>query len=205
MRIALKIFIWLFAANMLGSVVWLGLSNQLGPDPGKTLSDTLGLWALRFLLLTLFARPLFDLTGWPIFLQVRRLLGLFCWFFASLHFAAGLFYVIGLSYAELLKAFSERTYIILGLLAWLLLLPLGVTSNRFAMRKLGRRWRRLHQLIYPLSIVACLHFLWLVRSDYWEPMIYCLLLTISLCWRAPKLRALRENRATRRAQLAVSE
>lgn len=205
MRITVKAFIWLFATSMLGSVVWLGLNNQLGPDPGKTLSDTLGLWALRFLLLTLLARPLFDLTGQPIFLQVRRLLGLFCWFFACLHFAAGLFYVIGFSYSELLKAFSEKTYIILGLLAWLLLLPLGITSNRFALRKLGRRWRRLHQLIYPLSIFACLHFLWLVRSDYWEPTFYCLLLTILLCWRAPKFRLLRENRSARRTQLPISE
>lgn len=205
MRVLLKVCIWLLALSVLGGTVWRAVNNQLGPDPGKVLSDTLGLWALRFLLLTLLMRPLTDVFRRPLFLQLRRLLGLFCWFFASLHFAAGLIYVIGFTYPELIKAVSEKTYIVLGLLAWLLLLPLGVTSNRFAQRKLGRRWSRLHRLIYPLSIFACLHFLWLVRSDYWEPGFYCLLLTVLLCWRMPKLRAYRQNRAARRTVSALSE
>lgn len=205
MRALLKVCIWLLAVSVLGGTVWQAVNNQLGPDPGKVLSDTLGLWALRFLLLTLLMRPLADAFRRPLFLQLRRLLGLCCWFFASLHFAAGLIYVIGFTYLELIKAFSEKTYIVLGLLAWLLLLPLGVTSNRFAQRKLGRRWGRLHRLIYPLSIFACLHFLWLVRSDYWEPGFYCLLLTVLLSWRLPKLRAYRENRAARRTVSTLSE
>lgn len=188
MRLFLKLLIWVVALGLLGRIVWLGVHNQLGPDPGKVLSDNMGLNALRFLLATLFMRPLFDLTGSAMFLQLRRLLGLFSWVFASLHFAAGLVYVIGFTYPELLKAFSERTYIVLGLLAWLMMFPLGVTSNRWAQRKLGRRWSRLHRLIYPLSVLACLHFLWLVRSDYWEPTFYCVLLTVFLCCRVVPLR-----------------
>ncbi len=182
---AIKSGIWLLALTPLAWLLWLGFNNELGPDPGKALVDNLGLWALRLLLITLALRPLREMTGKIVFIQVRRLLGLFSWFYASLHFAAGIFYVIGWSLPELTKAFSERTYIVLGIAAWLMLLPLGVTSNRWAQRKLGRRWRRLHQLIYPLAISACLHFIWLVRSDYWEPALYALILTLLLVWRTP--------------------
>ncbi len=197
MRLLLKGLIWAIAIAVIGSTLWQGAANQLGPDPGKVLSDTFGLWALRFLLATLLLRPLFEITGKPVFIQLRRLLGLLCWLFASLHFAAGLVYVIGFSYPELLKAFSEKTYIVLGLLAWLLMFPLGITSSRFAQRKLGRRWGRLHRLIYPLAIFACLHFVWLVRSDYWEPALYGLFLTLLLGWRIPKLRSCYGGRAAR--------
>jgi methionine sulfoxide reductase heme-binding subunit len=183
--LAIRTCIWLLALTPLVWVVWLGVHNELGPDPGKALDDYLGLWALRLLLITLAMRPLREITGKAIFLQLRRLLGLFAWFYASLHFAAGIFYVIGWSAPELLRAISERGYIILGFAAWLMLLPLGVTSNRWAQRKLGRSWRRLHQLIYPLAMLACLHFIWLVRSDYWQPALYALALTILLGWRLP--------------------
>jgi methionine sulfoxide reductase heme-binding subunit len=185
MAFVVKSCIWLLALTPLSWNLWLGFSNQLGPDPGKALVDGLGLWALRLLLITLVLRPLKDITGKSIFIQVRRLLGLFAWFYASLHFSAAIFYVIGWSVAELLKAFSEKTYIILGILAWLAMLPLGLTSNRWSQHKLGRNWRRLHQLIYPLAISACLHFIWLVRSDYWEPALYAIALTILLGWRLP--------------------
>lgn len=195
MRLWLKGAIWLCALTIIARLLWLGLNNQLGPDPGKDLTDSFGLWALRFLLMTLCMRPLFDLSGKAVFLQVRRLLGLFTWFFATMHFAAGLFYVIGISYPEIVKALAEKTYVVLGFAAWCLLVPLGVTSNRFAQRKLGRRWRQLHRLIYPAALIACLHFLWLVRSDYLEPAFYCLLCVILLCWRLRFLRKMASPRA----------
>jgi sulfoxide reductase heme-binding subunit YedZ len=188
---AIKSGIWLLALSPLAWLVYAGAQNQLGPDPGKALVDNLGLWALRFLLITLAMRPLRDITGKSVFIQVRRLLGLFCWFYATLHLLAGFFYVIGFSWPEFLQALSERTYIILGMLAWLLLLPLGLTSNRWAQRKLGRRWRRLHQLIYPLAVLACLHFIWLVRSDYWQPALYTTILFVLLLWRWPSLERFR--------------
>jgi len=143
------------------------------------------LWALRLLLITLLLRPLRDITGNVVFIRVRRLVGLFCWFYATLHFAASLFYVIGFSWAELIKAFSEKTYIILGLLAWLLLLPLGVTSNRWAQRRLKRHWLSLHRTIYIVTLLACLHFIWLVRSDYWQSALYFAFLLVLLLWRLP--------------------
>jgi len=186
MRVAIKSAIWFFSLLPLAWVFYAGNANLLGPDPGKAVVDTLGLWALRFLLITLTLRPLRELTGRSIFIQVRRLLGLFAWFYASLHFAAGVFYVIGWSWQDVLRAFDERTYITLGILAWLLMLPLGITSNRWFQRRLGGRWRRLHQLIYPLAILACLHFLWLVRSDYWQPALYAAMLAVLLFWRWPR-------------------
>jgi sulfoxide reductase heme-binding subunit YedZ len=187
--VAVKFFIWLASLTPLSWLLYLGLNNQLGPDPGKALVDGLGLWALRFLLLTLSLRPLRDITHQLIFMRVRRLIGLFCWFYATLHFAAGIFYVIGYSWPDLLKAFSEKTYIVLGLLAWVLLVPLGVTSNRWAQRRLKQRWAKLHRAIYLIVVFACLHFIWLVRSDYWQPAMYSVLAIIVLAWRFPPLRA----------------
>ena len=188
MLVFIKACIWVASLTPLSWLIYLGLNNELGPDPGKALVDGLGLWALRLLLITLLLRPLREITGNNIFLRVRRLVGLFCWFYATLHFAGALFYVIGFSSAELLKALNERTYIILGLLAWLLLLPLAITSNRWSQRKLGRRWVSLHRLIYPAAILVCLHFIWLVRSDYWQPVLYSILMVALLSWRIPKLR-----------------
>lgn len=186
MIVWLKMCLWALLLAPLGWLLYLGAINDLGPDPGKALVEGLGLWSLRILLLTLLMRPLRDITGSALFIRVRRLIGLFAWFYATLHFAAGIFYVIGYSWADLLKAFSERTYIILGLLAWLLLVPLGVTSNRWTQRRMGRRWVSLHRLIYPLSILACLHFIWLVRSDYRQPALYALFLVALLAWRLPR-------------------
>lgn len=185
MLIAVKFLIWLAALSPLSWMIYAGLNNQLGPDPGKALVDGLGLWALRLLLITLLLRPLRDITHQSIFIRVRRLVGLFCWFYASLHLAAGVFYIIGYSWADLLKAFSEKTYIILGLLAWLLLVPLGVTSNRWSQRRLGCRWLKLHRTIYLIALLACLHFIWLVRSDYWQPALYSFFALLLLIWRLP--------------------
>lgn len=189
----IKSIIWLLALLPLGWNLWLGFGNQLGPDPGKALVDDLGLWALRFLLITLAMRPLRELSGNAVFIRVRRLVGLFAWVYATLHFGLGMFYVVGWSIPELLTALREKTYIVLGILAWLLLLPLGITSNKWAQRRLGRSWRRLHQLIYPLAILACLHFIWLVRSDYWQPALYTATLVALLVWRAPFVNRLRSD------------
>lgn len=179
----IKLVVWLLALAPLGWDLWLGFGNQLGPDPGKALVDSFGLWALRLLLVTLALRPLRELTGLSGFIRVRRLVGLFAWFYATLHLAAGIFYVIGWSLPELLKAVSEKTYIVLGAFAWLMLLPLGLTSNQWSQRKLGKSWRKLHRLIYPAALLACLHFIWLVRSDYLQPAFYIFILVLLLAAR----------------------
>ena len=196
----IKLFIWIASLSPLGWLLVQGMNDQLGPDPGKALVDGLGLWALRLLLITLLLRPLRDITGNVVFIRVRRLVGLFCWFYSTLHFAASLFYVIGFSWTELIKAFSEKTYIILGLLAWLLLLPLGVTSNRWAQRRLKRHWLSLHRTIYIVTLLACLHFIWLVRSDYWQPVLYFAFLLVLLLWRLPWRKGLIEPSFFRKSE-----
>lgn len=196
----IKVGVWIVCLTPLMWLLWLAAQSQLGPDPGKALTDNFGLWALRFLLIALLLRPLRELTGKPQFVQVRRLVSLFAWLYATLHFAAGSFYVIGWSWADLLKAFDERRYITLGLLAWLLMVPLGLTSNRWSQHRLGLRWRKLHRLIYPLAILACLHFIWLVRDDYRQPALYAVLLAVLLLWRMPRLREmLRRSNAAAQA------
>lgn len=189
----IKLAVWLLALMPLVWSLWLGLDNRLGPDPGKALVDSFGLWALRLLLITLALRPLREITGVVAFIRVRRLIGLFAWFYATLHFAAGMFYVVGWSLPELMRALNEKTYIVLGALAWLLLVPLGLTSNQWAQRRLGRNWRKLHRLIYLLTLLACLHFIWLVRSDYWQPALYSSIAVLLLVWRLPLLERLRSK------------
>jgi sulfoxide reductase heme-binding subunit YedZ len=140
-------------------------------------------------------RPLREITGRIVFMRLRRLVGLFTWFYASLHFGAAIFYVVGWSWPELWRAFSEKTYIILGMMAWLLLVPLGVTSNRWSQHRLGKNWRKLHRAIYPSAILVCLHFIWLVRSDYWQPAAYAIALLSLLVWRTPLGYRLRNERS----------
>jgi sulfoxide reductase heme-binding subunit YedZ len=181
----IKTCIWILLSAPLSWNLFLGFDGRLGPDPGKALVDSFGLWALRILLLTLVLRPLREITGRVEFIQVRRLVGLFALFYASLHFAAAIFYVVGWSLPDLAQALTERTYIILGLAAWLILFPLGLTSNRWSQRRMGRRWRTLHKAIYPAAIFVCLHFIWLVRSDYWQPAFYTFVLMVLLAWRLP--------------------
>lgn len=185
MLVRIKFAIWVACLSPLGCLIYWAATQQLGPDPGKALTDDLGLWALRLLLIVLLLRPLREITGRPQFVQVRRLVSLFAWFYASIHLLAGMFYVIGWSWVDLLVAFDERRYVTLGILAWVLMMPLGLTSNRWAQRRLGARWRKLHRLIYPLAILACLHFVWLVRENYLEAVLYSAILVVLLMWRAP--------------------
>lgn len=187
MMVTIKAAIWLLALTPLGWLVWSGSRAGLGPDPGEAVVLFMGLWALRLLLVTLVLSPLRDITGRPQFVQVRRLVGLFAWFYATLHLLAAFFYVIGWSFEAVGVALVERTYITLGMAAWLLMTPLAATSTRWAQRRLGRRWRQLHRLIYPCALFACLHFIWLIRADYIEPVIYLVVLLVLLGWRAKKV------------------
>lgn len=153
---------------------WLyqGLTAQLGPDPGKVLVDNLGLGALILLLITLCMTPLRRVSGWGGWLAVRRQLGLWCFFYALLHLCGYLFFILGLRFERLPAEVSERPYIIVGLLAFIGLLLMAITSNRYSIRKLGRRWSPLHRLIYPVLALALLHMLWIVRSDLAEWVLY---------------------------------
>ncbi|SED85844.1 protein-methionine-sulfoxide reductase heme-binding subunit MsrQ [Pseudomonas coleopterorum] len=157
----------------------------LGPDPGKVLVDRLGLGTLILVLITLCMTPLQKLSGWPGWIAVRRQLGLWCFAYVCLHLAAYLFFVLGLDWGQLGVELSKRPYIIVGSLAFLCLLALAVTSNRYSQRRLGRRWKQLHRLIYAVLGLGLLHFLWIVRADLEEWSIYAAVGAFLMLLRVP--------------------
>lgn len=150
------------------------LQSALGPDPGEVVTERLGLAAFQLLLITLAMTPLKRLTGWPGWVRMRRQLGLFCFFYACLHLLAFLQFVVG--WQDLWPSFTRRPYIVAGLLAFLILLPLAVTSTQGMMRRLGKRWKPLHRGVYVAALAAWVHFLWQARSDIGEMLAYGLLL-----------------------------
>jgi len=157
----------------------------LGPDPGKVLVDRLGLGTLILVLITLCMTPLQKLSGWPGWIAVRRQLGLWCFAYVCLHLAAYLFFVLGLDWSQLGVELVKRPYIIVGSLAFLCLLALAVTSNRYSQRRLGRRWKQLHRLIYAVLGLGLLHFLWIVRADLEEWSIYAAVGALLMLLRVP--------------------
>jgi len=173
------------------------LMDTLGPDPVAAITHATGDWALRILLVCLALTPLRRLLGqaWPI--RFRRLAGLYAFFYASLHLATYLVLDLGQYWAQILEDIVKRPYITVGFAAWLLLVPLALTSTRGWMRRLGRRWGQLHRLVYVVAALAVLHFLWLVKSDLREPLVYAavlaVLLGLRLWW---KLRPDRDRPAT---------
>lgn len=181
---AARLLVWALGLWPLGWLAWAIARDALGPDPGKFVVDHFGIWALRLLLLSLAVRPAAELLRRPALIRVRRDVGLFALGHALLHAGAALLYVLGWQWHELVAALAERQYVLLGAAALSLLIPLGLTSTRAAQRRLGRRWRRLHRLVFPAALLATLHFVWLVRSDYAEPLIYLMTLTVLLGYRA---------------------
>ena len=157
--------------------------DALGADPVTAIEHELGTWALRLLLLTLAVTPLRQLLGRPELLRFRRLLGLWAFAYASLHFTAWLVLDLRGWWSQVFAEIAERPYITVGFAAWLLLVPLAVTSTRGWMRRLGRNWGRLHRLVYAIAVLAVLHFWWLVKSDLREPLLYAVILAILLGWR----------------------
>lgn len=159
----------------------------LGPDPGKVLVDRLGLGALIFLLITLCMTPLQRLNGWSGWIVVRRQLGLWCFAYVVLHLSGYLFFILGLDWGQLGVELRKRPYIIVGVLGFIGLLALAVTSNRYSQRRLGARWKRLHKLVYVILGLGLLHFLWVVRADLKEWAVYAGIGVLLLVLRIPAL------------------
>jgi sulfoxide reductase heme-binding subunit YedZ len=176
-------------AAYLGWLVWQVArtgSDALGADPVAEIEHFLGLWALRFLMLALAVTPLRQLTGQAVLVRFRRMLGLYAFFYASLHFAAYLGLDLRGYWTQIFEEIAKRPYITVGFLAWLLLIPLAVTSTTGWIKRLGRNWARLHKAVYAIGVLAVLHFWWLVKSDIREPALYATILTVLLGWRAFK-------------------
>ncbi|MDG1231693.1 MAG: sulfoxide reductase heme-binding subunit YedZ [Pseudomonadales bacterium] len=163
-----------------------GGDNVLGADPAKELVLLQGEWAIRFLLLTLLVTPLRRLAGWRQALKVRRMLGLFTFFYASIHLLAYLLLLLELDFRNLGADILKRPYITVGFTAYLLLVPLALTSNSFAIRLLRNRWAVLHRLVYGVAILVVVHVTWLAKSSYSEAVAYGVIVTILLLVRVFK-------------------
>jgi sulfoxide reductase heme-binding subunit YedZ len=180
-----------------------GLAGHgLGANPISELIHQLGLWGLRLLLLTLCVTPLTVTLRKPKLLQLRRMLGLFSFTYLALHFLTWLVLDQSLRPAAIVADIVKRPYITVGFSALMMLLPLAVTSTKKWMRRLGRRWHRLHQLIYPAAILGCVHFWWQVKADWREPLVYAVALAGLLAWRWRRAR-LRQPAAVTVAQPGV--
>ena len=174
--------VWLVARAL--GVAGLGL----GANPIEALLRFLGLWGLRLLLATLCITPLSVRLRKPKLMGVRRLLGLFAFTYLGLHFLTWLVLDQWLSASRIVADIAKRPYITVGFTALLMLVPLAVTSTRGWMRRLGRRWHRLHKLVYPAAILGCVHFWWQVKADWREPLAYAVILAGLLVWRLRRAR-----------------
>ena len=165
----------LFAAALipLALLIWGGFTGGLGANPVETITFQTGEWALRFLLITLAITPLRRISGWQAAIRLRRMLGLFSFFYVCLHFTTYLWLDQYFSVADILDDIIERPFITVGFTGFILLIPLAVTSTNAMVRRLGgKNWRRLHRLAYVAAGAGTVHFLWLVKADLREPLIY---------------------------------
>jgi sulfoxide reductase heme-binding subunit YedZ len=161
-----------------------GLVNgALGANPAETLQLETGIWALRFLLASLAVTPLRRLTGWNRLIRYRRMLGLFAFFYATLHLCTYLVLDRLFEWSGILEDIAKRPFITFGMLAFALMVPLALTSTKGWIRRLGRRWQLLHRLVYVSGVAACLHFLWKVKVMIGEPVYYALILVALLGFR----------------------
>jgi sulfoxide reductase heme-binding subunit YedZ len=177
----------LLPLTMLG---WQAYADSLGANPIDEIADRTGQWTLRFLLIMLLMTPLKRFCGrtWPA--RMRRMLGLFAFFYACLHLLTYLWLDQFFDWAEIWLDILDRPFITVGMLAFVLLLPLALTSSQFMVRKLKRNWKRLHRLAYIIPALGVVHFWWLVKADVLEPFVYAVLLAALLLVRMPGVRSL---------------
>jgi len=169
---AIKIIVFLLSLAPFGLLLKDAINDQLGANPIETLHFGFGDWALRFLCIGLALSPSKTVTGqnWPM--RFRRMMGLFAFFYASLHLLVFIVLDLSLSWEAFKDEVPKSPYILMGLLTYLLLFPLAVTSTKKMQKRLGRSWIKLHQLVYVAGLTAVVHYFWLVKADYTEPLIY---------------------------------
>jgi methionine sulfoxide reductase heme-binding subunit len=198
-----------FAASLLpaalllcGALGWFG--QDLGADPVAKLLHSCGKTGLNFLLLTLLVTPARRLTGWSNLIRLRRMLGLFAFFYLVAHFTVYLVLDRQLDYHGVLQDLVKRPYITIGFAALLALIPLAITSTNRMMRRLGRRWQKLHSLIYLIVILGVWHYWWQVKKDIRQPLLYAGMVAVLLGYRVV-IRALNRARAARNARTVTSK
>jgi sulfoxide reductase heme-binding subunit YedZ len=179
---------WVFVACLLPIVrlLVLGGSGGLGANPIEFITRSTGTWTLVGLLLTLSITPLRRLTGQVALLRYRRMLGLFSFFYGCLHFVTYIWLDQFFDPAAIARDILKRPFITIGFTAFVLLIPLAATSTHAMMRRLGRRWQQLHRLIYLIALLGVIHYVWLVKKDLTEPLIYGGVLACLLVLRLPQ-------------------
>ncbi len=180
---AVKVVVFLAALIPVALLVRRFLTDSLGVNPAETIQLTTGRWALKFLLISLTVTPLRRLTGWNIIIQYRRMLGLFAFFYATLHFLSYWAFDLTFSLRAMVGDVLKRPFITMGFAAFLLLAPLALTSTKGWIRRLGKTWTLLHRLVYAAAICAVIHFAWKVKVFTGDPVLYAVILTVLLGFR----------------------
>ncbi|MDA8477884.1 protein-methionine-sulfoxide reductase heme-binding subunit MsrQ [Citrobacter sp. Awk 4] len=195
MRLSVKQVTWLKVLLHLAGLlpflwlIWAVNNGGLSADPVKDIQHFTGRTALKFLLATLLVSPLSRYAKQPLLIRIRRLLGLWCFAWATLHLTSYALLELGIHNLALLgRELITRPYLVLGIISWAILLALTLTSTQAAQRKLGKRWQLLHNFVYLVAILAPIHYLWSVKIISPQPIIYALLAFALLTWRYKKFR-----------------
>tara|TARA_B100000787_G_scaffold57089_1_gene41522 strand:+ start:207 stop:791 length:585 start_codon:yes stop_codon:yes gene_type:complete len=179
----LKKIVFILSLIPIFFIIYQIITDQLGPEPIKEITHHTGKWTLYFIVITLAMTPLKKITKLNIWINYRRMFGLFIFFYASVH----LMTYVGLDYRFDLTSIGDdiikKKYIFIGFSAWLLLIPLALTSNKWMMKFLKHKWKKLHRLIYLISLFGAIHYLWLVKRDLTEPLIFLAIIIILLAFR----------------------
>ncbi|MCB5187514.1 sulfoxide reductase heme-binding subunit YedZ [Methylobacillus caricis] len=164
-------------------LIWLGINENMGANPVEFIEHSTGTWALVALLLSLAVTPMHKLFGLAWVLPLRRMLGLYMFFYACLHFLAYLWLDHWFDWNEIGHDIIKHPYVLVGFAAFTLSIPLAITSNDYMVRKLKKRWKVIHRLVYPIAIFAVLHYVWLVKKDIFQPLMYASVLLMLMIYR----------------------
>ena len=180
----LKVGVFGACLSPLVVLAWQALTHNLGANPIDEITDQTGIWTLRLLLITLAVTPVRRLTGWNRLIQLRRMLGLLAFFYGSLHFLTYIwldqFFVLD----DIIADVMDRPFITVGFASFALLIPLALTSTTAMIKRLGGKWwQRLHRLVYAIAIGGVVHYLWLVKADIQQPLLYGGILAVLLVYR----------------------
>lgn len=181
----IKAALFLICLLPFGRLLWAAYTGDFGPNPVEFVQRWTGTWTFNLLLITLCITPLRVMTEWHWLIRLRRMLGLFCFFYASLHFLSFIGFDHAFAIGDLARDIAKRPFVTVGFAAFLLLIPLAATSNQWSLRKLGgRKWQELHRNIYLISILACVHYFWLVKASalLW-PLAHSVAVALLLGWR----------------------
>jgi methionine sulfoxide reductase heme-binding subunit len=182
---ALKALVFLGSLGPAAVLLWKGFHDQLGANPVDVITRSTGKWTLTFLLITLGITPLRKVVGLPWLVRFRRMLGLFAFFYGTLHLTTYVYLDKFFNVPEMLHDIARRKFITAGMTGWALMLPLALTSTAGWIRRLGgKRWQKLHRLIYLSAAAGVIHFVWLVKADLRRPFIYGVILAGLLLFRA---------------------